>query len=59
MGFSHASSNASVREQLIEQLRYLIASGHFQVNETLPSTRKLGERVGISRRRRGCGRAPL
>jgi len=43
-----SSSSASVREQLIEQLRYLIASGHFQVNETLPSTRKLGERVGIS-----------
>jgi len=42
------SASSSVREQLIEQLRYLIASGHFQVNEALPSTRKLGERVGIS-----------
>jgi GntR family transcriptional regulator len=42
------SSTTSVREQLIEQLRYLIASGHFQVNETLPSTRKLADRVGIS-----------
>lgn len=37
-----------MREQLIEQLRYLIASGHFQVEETLPSTRKLAERIGIS-----------
>ena len=42
------SASASVREQLIEQLRYLIASGHFQVNETLPSTRKMADRVGIS-----------
>lgn len=43
-----SSSNATVREQLIEQLRYLIASGHFQINETLPSTRKLGEQIGAS-----------
>ena len=42
------SASTSVREQLIEQLRYLIASGHFQVNETLPSTRKLADRIGIS-----------
>jgi len=42
------SASSSVREQLIEQLRYLIASGHFQVNETLPSTRKLADRIGIS-----------
>lgn len=42
------TSNTSVREQLIEQLRYLIASGHFPVNAPLPSTRKLAEQVGIS-----------
>lgn len=42
------SSNTPVREQLIEQLRYLIASGHFQVDETLPSTRKLADQLGIS-----------
>lgn len=42
------ASNTSVREQLIEQLRYLIASGHFPVNETLPSTRKLADQLGIS-----------
>lgn len=42
------SASVSVREQLIEQLRYLIASGHFQINDTLPSTRKLADRVGIS-----------
>lgn len=37
-----------VREQLVEQLRYLIASGHYKVSDTLPSTRKMGERLGIS-----------
>lgn len=42
------SSSTPVREQLIEQLRYLIASGHFQTKETLPSTRKLAEQIGVS-----------
>lgn len=42
------SATTSVREQLVEQLRYLIASGHFQVNDTLPSTRKMAERIGVS-----------
>lgn len=42
------SASASVREQLVEQLRYRIASGHFQIDETLPSTRKLADRLGIS-----------
>lgn len=37
-----------VREQLVTQLRYLIASGHFNVNETLPSTRSLGEQLDVS-----------
>lgn len=39
---------ASVREQLVEQLRYRIASGQYKVDETLPSTRKMGKRLGIS-----------
>lgn len=41
-------ANLPVREQLVNQLRYLIASGHFNVNETLPSTRSLGDQLGIS-----------
>lgn len=41
-------ANLSVREQLVNQLRYLIASGHFNVNETLPSTRSLGDQLDIS-----------
>ncbi len=42
------NSGVSVPEQLAEQLRFLIASGHYKVNETLPPTRKMGEQVGIS-----------
>jgi len=38
----------SVREQLVNQLRYLIASGHYNVNDTLPSTRSLGDQLDIS-----------
>ncbi len=41
-------ANLPVREQLINQLRYLIACGHFNVNETLPSTRSLGDQLDIS-----------
>lgn len=41
-------SNTPVREQLVEQLRYLIASGHYKVNDTLPSTRTLGDQLDIS-----------
>lgn len=37
-----------VRKQLINQLRYQIASGHFNVNETLPSTRSLANQLDIS-----------
>ncbi len=40
--------NVPVREQLVTQLRYLIASGHFNVNETLPSTRTLGDQLNLS-----------
>ena len=41
-------STVPVREQLINQLRYLIASGHFNINDTLPSTRSLGDQLDIS-----------
>mgnify|MGYP002762286399 CR=1 FL=1 len=41
-------SSVSVREQLKMQLRYLIASGHFNVNDTLPSTRSLGDQLDLS-----------
>lgn len=37
-----------VSRQLIDQLRYLIATGHYKVNDPLPSTRKLGNRLGVS-----------
>jgi GntR family transcriptional regulator len=42
------SANASIREQIIEQLRYLVASGHYRVGDTLPSTRKLGDELDVS-----------
>jgi len=41
-------SNTSVREQLVDQLRYLIASGHYKTNDPLPSTRSLGDQLNIS-----------
>ena len=41
-------AKVSVREQLVNQLRYLIASGHYNINDTLPSTRALGDQLEIS-----------
>ena len=41
-------AKTSVRDQLVEQLRYLIATGHYAVNESLPSTRTLGDQLDIS-----------
>ena len=41
-------SSLPVRKQLVNQLRYLVACGHFNINETLPSTRSLGEQLDIS-----------
>lgn len=41
-------STTPVREQLVEQLRYLIASGHYKINDPLPSTRSLGDQLDIS-----------
>lgn len=42
------NSKTPVSEQLVEQLRYLIASGQYAVDDTLPSTRKLGDRLDLS-----------
>ena len=42
------TSNIPVYEQLVEKVRYLIASGQFQIDETLPSTRTLAKQVGVS-----------
>ncbi len=42
------TSNTPVHEQLVEQIRYLIATGRFKVGERLPSTRALGEQIGLS-----------
>ena len=38
----------SVHDQLVEQLRYLIARGEYAVDDTLPSTRHLAEQLDIS-----------
>jgi GntR family transcriptional regulator len=43
-----SDSKTPVREQLVEQLRYLIASGHYKINDPLPSTRSLGDQLDIS-----------
>ena len=42
------SSNVPVHEQLVEQLRFLIASGQFKIDEILPSTRALAGQTGVS-----------
>ncbi|MFO8098384.1 MAG: GntR family transcriptional regulator [Salinibacter sp.] len=42
------SADTPVRKQLVEQLRYLIASGHFKVDDPLPSTRAMGDRLDLS-----------
>jgi GntR family transcriptional regulator len=41
-------SDRPVSQQLIDQLRYLIATGHYTVNDPLPSTRQLGNQLDIS-----------
>ncbi len=41
-------SRLPLGEQLVRQLRYEIASGHYSVGERLPSTRTLGTQLGIS-----------
>ena len=42
------SAATTVQDQLVEQLRYLIVSGHYKVEEKVPSTRALGDQLGIS-----------
>ena len=42
------TSKTPVHEQLVEQLRYLIASGHYQIDQPLPSTRVLAKQLSIS-----------
>lgn len=41
-------STQSESEQLVGQLRYLIATGHYKVNDPLPSTRELGDQLDLS-----------
>lgn len=43
-----ADSKRPASQQLIDQLRYLIATGHYKIDETLPSTRTLGDQLDIS-----------
>ena len=42
------AASTSVHDQLVEQLRYQIASGHYNVGDLLPSTRGLGKQLGVS-----------
>ena len=42
------SSDVPIHVQLVTRLRYLIASGHFQKEERLPSTRRLADQLGVS-----------
>ncbi|MEM1125756.1 MAG: GntR family transcriptional regulator [Bacteroidota bacterium] len=37
-----------MHDQLVDQLRYLISSGQYRVGERLPSTRALGDQLGVS-----------
>lgn len=41
-------AKTAVSDQLVEQLRYQIASGQLKVGETVPSTRSLGKQLAIS-----------
>jgi GntR family transcriptional regulator len=41
-------SSVPVGEQLVEQLKFRLATGHFRPGEALPSTRELGTSLGIS-----------
>ena len=41
-------SSQPASHQLVDQLRYLIATGHYKVSDPLPSTRKLGDRLDVS-----------
>jgi GntR family transcriptional regulator len=42
------SDSRSLKDQLVGQLRFLVASGRFRIGERLPSTRTLASRLSIS-----------
>lgn len=42
------TASTPIQDQLLEQMRYRIASGQHKVGDTLPSTRVLAEQLGIS-----------
>lgn len=42
------ASSTSLHDQLLGQLRFQIASGHYKVDESLPSTRTLARRLDVS-----------
>ena len=42
------SSTTPISDQLVEQLRFHIASGHYKVDESVPPTRKLASQLGVS-----------
>ena len=42
------SSTTPISDQLVEQLRFQIASGQYKVNESLPPTRKLASQLDVS-----------
>lgn len=41
-------SDVSLSEQLVRKLRFRIASGHYRIGESLPSTRTLASRLDVS-----------
>lgn len=42
------SDSRSLQDQLVDQIRFLVASGRYRIGERLPSTRALAERLSIS-----------
>ena len=42
------TSDIPIHVQLVSRLRFLIANGHFRSGEILPSTRKMGDQLGVS-----------
>ncbi len=41
-------SRTPIHDQIVDQLRYLIARGRFTTGQTLPSTRMLADQIGVS-----------
>ncbi|NNE35363.1 MAG: GntR family transcriptional regulator [Rhodothermales bacterium] len=42
------NARAPIHEQIVDQLRFLIARGRFSPGQTLPSTRTLADQIGVS-----------